>query len=430
MKKERKILVFPGCTEIAMEIWRSLRYCKGIKLYSAGAPVSNHAPYVFLKHFVVPNVFTEGWLEELNDVIEKEKIDYIFPAHDETMVKLILNAEKIKAKVISSPAETCLVTRSKNETYRLFSGIIPVPKVYKSVHLVKEYPVFVKPDKSQGSQDTHLVFCETELLQLLKKDKNKNYLILEYLPGREYTIDCFSDRQLGLLFCSGRERTRIRNGIAVNSKLEENALFKDYAKVISQKLTFYGSWFFQLKEDREGVPKLLEIGPRIAGTMALNRVRGVNFALLNIYEHERIPFEIFLNPINVEVDRALTNRYRHSVEYNVVYVDLDDTIIGSDGKINVDIIRFLFQCLNNGVKVVLLTKHDGDVNETLIKYRIKELFDEIIKVDPRSFKADYIKEKDAILVDDSFMERKVASEKLGILTFDCSMIEMLIDERK
>jgi hypothetical protein len=78
---------------------------------------------------------------------------------------------------------------------------------------------------------------------------------------------------------------------------------------------------------------------------------------------------------------------------------------------------------------VLLTKHDGDLKRTLRKYRLSELFDGIVQLERTACKADYIQEPDAILIDDSFSERKAVNDKLGILTFDCSMIEMLINER-
>ena len=58
------------------------------------------------------------------------------------------------------------------------------------------------------------------------------------------------------------------------------------------------------------------------------------------------------------------------------------------------------------------------------------LWDEVIHIDdPAVEKADHIGEPDAILIDDSFRERRVARERLGIATFDSSMIELLMDER-
>ena len=215
----------------------------------------------------------------------------------------------------------------------------------------------------------------------------------------------------------------------MNSRPAQYDVFVEYANAISKKLTFHGAWFFQLKKDRHGTYKLLEIASRIAGTMAVHRVQGVNFALLSIYEQQRIPIEILENKVDVEIDRALVNRYRHQLKYSVVYVDLDDTLI-LNGIVNVNLVRFLYQCINAGIRIALLTKHVTDVDETLRKHRLSEIFDEIIHVGQSASKSDHIREGDAILIDDSFSERKAASERLGILTFDCSMIEMLMDERE
>ena len=124
----------------------------------------------------------------------------------------------------------------------------------------------------------------------------------------------------------------------------------------------------------------------------------------------------------------MVNRYSHRVKYSVVYVDLDDTLILND-RVNLSLVQFLYQCINEQVRIVLLTKHDGDVKQTLRKYRLSEVFDEIVQIEKTAHKSDYIREPDAILIDDSFSERKAVHDKLGILTFDCSMIEMLINER-
>jgi hypothetical protein len=50
------VLILPGGTEIGQEIRLALKDCKDIRLYSAASDVSNHAPYVFARHFIVPGV--------------------------------------------------------------------------------------------------------------------------------------------------------------------------------------------------------------------------------------------------------------------------------------------------------------------------------------------------------------------------------------
>ena len=426
MVKNYNVLVFPGGTEIGLEIQKALSQCKGIHLFSAGMDVSNHAPFVFARHFIVPSIDNPCWIERLNDVILQNSIDYIFPAHDDVLVALAENSGKIKARIVSSPLETCVITRSKSQTYRFLFDTIPTPRLYSDVTEVEQFPVFVKPDKGQGSQGTNLVKNYEQLAYILNKESG--YIILEYLPGDEYTIDCFSDREKGLLFCSGRQRVRTRSGISMASCFIHNDIFLQYARAIENKISFHGAWFFQVKQDRFGQYKLLEIAPRIAGTMALNRVQGVNFALLSIYEQERISIEILVNNANIQIDRALVNHYKHSFSYSTVYIDLDDTLI-LNGNVNIHLIQFIYQCINLRRRVVLLTKHIGELDTTLKQYRLAGIFDEIIHIGHSETKADYIHENDAILIDDSFSERKSVHDRLGIPTFDCSMIEVLIDDR-
>lgn len=419
------VLVFPGGTEIGLEINRALSWCKDIKLFSAGESVSNHAPYVFQRHYEVSSVRNPQFVEELNEVIRENAIDYVFPAHDDVVVALAQNAHRIAAGIVTSPLETCLIARSKSATYRLLAATMPVPELLDPQR-VKQFPVFVKPDKGQGSQHAQIVYDVDQLPQALGQCRDP--IILEYLPGEEFTVDCFSDRNAGLLFCGGRQRIRTRNGISMDSEPAQDEVFVEYARRISKRLEFHGAWFFQVKRDRYGVFKLLEIAPRIAGTMAVYRVLGVNFPLLSIYEQRGVPTRIMANPIHVRIDRALVNRYSHNVSYKTVYVDLDDTLIVND-VVNTELIRFLYQCINVGKRIVLLTKHTGDLTVTLKTHRLNEVFDEVIQLGSSACKADHINDTDAIMIDDSFGERTQAQDMLGILTFDCSMVEMLLDDR-
>jgi hypothetical protein len=428
--KKRSVLVFPGGTEIGLEVWRSLRYCKEFSLYSAGADVSNHAPYVFKKNFIVPDVHEPNWVATLSSIVRKHNIDYVFPAHDDVVLALAQNSGKIPAEIVSSPLKTCSVCRSKSETYTLFKDLLPMPRIFGTPSDIDRFPVFVKPDIGQGSQSASKVENLRTLLVLLKN--NPALAVFEYLPGKEYTIDCFTDRRKGLLFCSGRERIRVRAGISMSSRLanaKTAAIFRKTANTISKELEFHGAWFFQMKANAEGVLELLEVAPRISGTAALARVLGANLALLSIYEKEGRDIEIMLNKCDAQIDRALVNRYRHNLKYSKVYVDLDDTLV-IQNKINSHLVQFLYQSLNEGCKVILITKtiHVGGFQAALKQFRLESFFDEIVALPPNASKADFIDPQGSIFIDDSFNERKAVFERLNIPTFDCSMIELLINE--
>jgi len=160
--------------------------------------------------------------------------------------------------------------------------------------------------------------------------------------------------------------------------------------------------------------------------MSLHRVMGINFPQLAIYEAEGRDLSLIVNKGSVRLDRALSNRYQHDISFSDLYIDLDDTII-IKGKINTEAISLIYRCLNNQIKVHLLTRHSGDLVKTLSKYRLKSLFDSIHHIDLTAKKSDYISGEAPIFIDDSFSERLEVNKSLNIPTYDCSMIEVLIN---
>ena len=97
MTSRYNVLVFPGGTEIGLEIRTALGACKEVKLFSAGMNVSNHAPFVFERHFCIPSIYDPSWIDSLNNVVDHNNIDYIFPAYDEVLVALANNLQRIKS---------------------------------------------------------------------------------------------------------------------------------------------------------------------------------------------------------------------------------------------------------------------------------------------------------------------------------------------
>ena len=65
----------------------------------------------------------------------------------------------------------------------------------------------------------------------------------------------------------------------------------------------------------------------------------------------------------------------------------------------------------------------------LKKWRLANLFDEIIFLNNEDSKADHVDPENSIFIDDSFSERKSVFDKHKIPTFDCSMLELLIDSK-
>lgn len=419
----KNVLVFPCGSEIGLEVNRALAYSTHFTLYG-GNSVDDHGKFVY-KNYIsgIPFIDKPNFIDEINRIIELYKIDFIIPAHDSAVLKMAENQSIIKATIITSCAETCKVCRSKGVTYEIFEKLIPTPKVYEINEQIN-FPIFLKPDVGQGTKGTYKVNTKEELDFYFKKDPT--LLVLEYLPGKEYTVDCFTDRNGQLLFSEGRERIRINNGISVNSKQINNPKFQELAKIINQTLSFQGVWFYQAKERANGELVLMEIAPRIAGTMALFRVEGINFIQLSLFDRMGFEISILDNKLDIEIDRALFARFSIKGNYDYVYIDFDDTII-IDNAVNTEIIKFLYQTRNMGKKIILLTKHKQDIKETLSKFAISDLlFDDIILLEQTQNKSGFIKKSNSIFIDDSFAERKDVFDTLKIPVFGLDAVESLL----
>lgn len=424
------VLIFPCGTEIGLELHRSLCWAKNIKLYGASSVELNHGEYVFENYVeeLVPFVDEPDFIEVFNSIIEKYKIDVVFPAHDSAVLKLAQVRGKLNCDVVGSPEETCSITRSKSATYRVLKDIITTPIVYEEIKEIVEYPVFLKPDVGEGAKGTSIANSYEELMFHISR--NPSLLALEYLPGTEYTIDCFTDRHGSLRFVGPRERARISNGISVSSRIiEDSKNFREIAKKINEVLIFRGVWFFQLKVNREGKLSLLEISPRVAGSMGLYRGKGVNLPLLSIFDYLNVEIDVIDNDYQIKMDRALVSKYKTNLRYQNVYVDLDDTII-VDGKINTKIITFIYQCINEKKKIILITRHRGDLELTLKEYKLQDLFDEVIHLKGDEKKSAFIIGKNSIFIDDSYAERREVRNSMQIPTFDLDGIDVLLSDKK
>lgn len=422
---KKKILIFPAGTEIAFELYDALRYSKFVELYG-GTSVKCHAEFVFencIENF--PFINDPNFIPYLNDIIEKYNIDYVYPAHDSVLLTLTQHRAEIKAEIVASDTKTIEICRSKKKTYSFFKDEDFIPHIFEDSDQITEFPIFAKPDIGQGSSGATLINRKEELDIL--KAKDTAYVYMEYLPGDEYTIDCFTDKYGKLRAIKMRTRERIKSGTAVRSRLIPlpNEV-KTVAERINSHLSFNGAWFFQLKKDQNEKYKLLEVAPRIPGTMRVSRNLGINFPLLTLYNMWGYDVDIIDNQSEILMDRAFISRFKTNVKYSKIYVDLDDTLI-IDEKVNIKLIAFLYQAENRGVKLILLTKHKGDILEYLKQKKIANcLFDEIIYVGEGKEKSDYVLCTDAIFIDDSFAERKKIKAAKNLPVFDLDMVESLI----
>ena len=424
--KKVNVLIYPSGGENAVNIYNSLKYNIHFELFGASI-CDNHSKYMYDKNHYFEgdlSINNPSFFDVLNKVIKKYDIKYILCTHDEVITFLSKNQNKIDAVLCSSPYETALVAGNKYLTYQIFKDKYYFPKVFSMDDKIK-FPVFLKPFIGAGGKGTLKVNNLDELNEYYQDD----LLICEYLPGNEYTVDCFTNKNGELIFARGRTRERISSGLPYRvNAVKDNSNFLEIAKDINNTLVFRGAWFFQLKEDSKGNLKLMEICVRQGGSMIFYRQLGFNFAAMTIFDFMGNDIVPIINDYDLEMDRCLHSSFKMDYEYENIYIDFDDTIV-IDNKVNSDVMKFLYQSLNKKKNIYLLTKHINDIENSLKKYHIDiNIFNKIYHLDDSQNKSSVIDKDKSIFIDNYFKERYDVHCNLNIPVFDVDAIESLIDD--
>lgn len=424
MKNRVRVMVFPCGSESAAEIHGALKYSVHVQLFGASS-VEDHGRYIF-EHYIggVPNIRDSGFDDFFSALLAELEIDVIFATHDTVIDYLATRVQEMGVFLINGSPETTAIARRKSATYRHFADCSWVPRVFSSIEEIQDWPVVVKPDCGQGGQGVTVAYEFTAARAAVVKVEEP--VLVEYLPGDEVTVDCFTDKNKTLLWVGPRTRERIKAGISMRSRLLELvAEFKEIASEINERLTLRGPWFFQLKRDKNGKWKLLEISCRVAGAMVAQRARGVNLPLMAIQDYLGRQLVALPNQRVSLIERKIATRAELDIEYDTVFVDLDDTLI-IDGFATPLVLAFLYQAVCAGKKIKLITRHALDVAETLQNSRISiSLFDQIIHLRDGTSKADYITER-SVFIDNHFPERFEVANRHKIPVFDVDALEFFI----
>lgn len=398
---KQRILVVPAGTEIGLEIHRSLSALKQYELVGANSVVDRSS--LLYDKFVadVPLILESDFIDRVKEIVAQYNIDFVMPAHDDATVVLSEHRDSLGATLVCSPDTTVKIVRSKRATYQALAAYVCVPKLYRPEDDIN-FPVIVKPDVGQGSKGVRLVRNR----QQLEAGVDLDHLICEYLPGEEYTVDCFNSHKGELLFVGPRVRKAMRNGIATSTEaVADDGEFLRFALAIAEVLDIRGAWFFQVKRRADDTLCLLEVAVRIAGSMALNRMRGVNFSELSILVQQNVELQCVAQDFSIRMERSLDCAFRMDISFQSLYLDFDDCLLLADDKLNGDAIRLIVLCRNAKKRVVLISRHAGNLEQKLSDLGIRGLFDDVIHIIDSTPKSLYMPSEKVLFIDDSFAER-------------------------
>lgn len=418
-----RVLVFPCGAESAGEIHRALR-CVGYVDLIGASSVDDHGRFLFERYFgELPQIAHADFDRCFSAMIDELAIDVVFATHDSVLEHLAPRAGAAGFHLVNGDPETTSVTRRKSATYARFADYPWIPKHCRKAQAVARWPVVVKPDQGQGAQGVAVANCEREARAAMARIAEP--ILVEYLPGEEVTVDCFTDRHGKLVWTGPRTRERVRAGISMRSHLlVPEPEIENIAGTINGRLRLRGPWYFQLKRDSVGRWKLLEISCKLGAASVAQRARGVNLPLMAVEDFLKLELDPLPDPRIDLVDRSIATRAELRYDYDTVFVELEETLLAGDSGRSL-VLAFLYQAIQDGKKIIALTRRD-DAGIALARARIgREIFDELIPVPVARSIADYVT-AGSILVIRGGAARSEAARKLCVPVMDVDALEFFL----
>ncbi len=271
---------------------------------------------LFDKIYAVPGAQDPRYVDALLEICRAEHVDVLLPFMSAELIPLIerkAEFEAVGTQVSVSDRRSVELTNNKLKFYEfLRDNGLPVPK-FAPVRCADDlaaacayvgYPekaVCVKATELSGSRGIRIIdatksrydilfgqkpnsfYTTFEDLQatLRERDSMPEMMAMECLPGAEGSVDLIADRGK-ILYMAYRESNVNLASIPQQATLANNPEAYAIATAVIEKLGLTGNADLDFKYDAEGHPVLMEINPRIAATMQIFKIGGMNLPYLRI----------------------------------------------------------------------------------------------------------------------------------------------------
>ncbi len=191
------------------------------------------------------------------------------PAFEEAGIALMLPPERALA-----------LTLDKLALARACAGSVRVPRTELLTEEISPdswtYPVIIKPRTGSGSRDITAIMSADELKTM---EPAPEFLVQEYLPGEEYSIDVLADSAGRVVAGVPRVRARVDSGVSVAGRTLHDQELEQFGATVATivGLTYIAN--VQVRRDHAGRP-LLEVNPRAPGSLPLTVASGVDMPRL------------------------------------------------------------------------------------------------------------------------------------------------------
>lgn len=276
-------------------------------------------------YYQVPVYNSENYVDVLLNICKIEKVKIFFP-HISMELPIVLfrleSFEKLGIKVAITDSRTLLVANNKYKLYECMQKHgLKTPKYYRITSSLDlqdkafklgypEKPVCVKITESSGSRGIRVVrkdihkaeeflhqkpntmnISMDDMCQILNECSDlPEIIVMDYLPGCEYTVDLLADHGK-TLYIAGRRNYESNMSIAMATYIEKNDNAYKLCVDIVSILKLDGNIGFDFIFDENNEPILTDLNPRITATIIIYKEGGLNFPYLRVKQllGEKLP---------------------------------------------------------------------------------------------------------------------------------------------
>lgn len=242
------------------------------------------------KFYKVKKYNEEGYIAQILEICEKEKVDFLIPLYEKEFSLLCSyrkDFQKLGVTLLLSSSKIIEICNNKCNTYEFFKrNKIPCPKTYtkESISEDIQFPLIIKPFDGMGSSSVFKANNKRELEFFLEYVENP--IVQEFISGTEFTVDVLCDFDGRVIFAIPRERIEVRSGEVSKSRTVKNYKIINEVKSLCQKLNnnykdefLIGPLTIQCILDKNDNLYFIEINPRFGGGVPLSFAAGGDYVL-------------------------------------------------------------------------------------------------------------------------------------------------------
>lgn len=297
-----------------------------VDLVIIGTDISSTAPALQFcdKTEIVCRITNPNYISSLLNICIKEEVDCLIPTIDTDLLLLSENKrlfEKNGIKILISKVDKVKICRDKNYTSDYFKSLgLKSPKTFNSVDEFDKavcngevsYPAFIKP--KDGSSSINAYKADNSDILRGYSERIKDYIIQQFISGKEYTIDIFCDYEGNPVYITPRERLAVRSGEVLKTKIFQDEIMITEMQTLIADYKPCGQITVQLiREEKTGDNYYIEINPRFGGGAPLSMKAGADSAeaVIRMLNGETL---VYIN--KAAIDGAIYCRFDQSICVN------------------------------------------------------------------------------------------------------------------